>query len=199
MFGKQDRRLSSLMLPLLVTLATSSQASQMVTYTYDAQGRLVAVASTGTVNNGVSTSITYDPAGNRSSYTVSGVGGVGTPTPTPSGTITATNPTLDVASSSSTAIPITTLATLNGESGVIASFSPPSGGGTAVISQGGQSVTYNAPYVPRAPICEDGYVYTYTVPYSIRDSGTGAIANGSATINVQGPAGPRPKNGQYCP
>jgi hypothetical protein len=64
-------------------LATTAVASETVTYTYDALGRLVATTSSGTVNNGLATSIAYDPAGNRSSYSVSGVGGGAPPPPAP--------------------------------------------------------------------------------------------------------------------
>src|SRR4051812_28604292 len=48
------------------------QASDTVSYTYDALGRLVAVSTSGGVNNGISVATGYDPAGNRSSYNVSG-------------------------------------------------------------------------------------------------------------------------------
>jgi hypothetical protein len=47
-------------------------AAETVTYTYDALGRLVATAHSGGVNNGLQTGISYDPAGNRSNYSVSG-------------------------------------------------------------------------------------------------------------------------------
>src|SRR3954465_10388512 len=65
-------------------LATAALASETTTYTYDALGRLVATTSSGTVNNGLATSIAYDPAGNRSNYTVSGAAGGGPPPPPPS-------------------------------------------------------------------------------------------------------------------
>jgi hypothetical protein len=63
-------------------LATAAMASETTTYTYDALGRLVATSSSGTVNNGLATGIAYDPAGNRSNYTVTGAAG-GTPPPPP--------------------------------------------------------------------------------------------------------------------
>ncbi|HEX6374537.1 MAG TPA: Ig-like domain-containing protein [Allosphingosinicella sp.] len=66
----------------LFALAAAARASETTTYTYDALGRLTATSSTGTVNNGVAASLAYDPAGNRSSYTVTGAGG-GTPPPPP--------------------------------------------------------------------------------------------------------------------
>jgi hypothetical protein len=67
-----------------IALAGAAEASETTTYAYDALGRLVATSSTGTVNNGVATGIAYDPAGNRSSYSVSGVGGTPPPPPPPS-------------------------------------------------------------------------------------------------------------------
>jgi YD repeat-containing protein len=56
----------------LCALATAAPASETVTYRYDALGRLVATSSSGSVNNGLATGIAYDPAGNRSGYSVSG-------------------------------------------------------------------------------------------------------------------------------
>src|SRR3954468_7263787 len=53
-------------------LATAAPATETTTYRYDALGRLVATSSSGSVNNGLATGIAYDPAGNRSGYTVSG-------------------------------------------------------------------------------------------------------------------------------
>jgi hypothetical protein len=52
--------------------AVAASASETTTYAYDALGRLTATSSSGTVNNGSATSVTYDPAGNRSGYTVTG-------------------------------------------------------------------------------------------------------------------------------
>jgi opacity protein-like surface antigen len=65
-------------------LAAAAQAAETVTYSYDALGRLTATSSSGTVNAGVATSVGYDPAGNRSSYSVTGVGGTPPPPPPPS-------------------------------------------------------------------------------------------------------------------
>ena len=60
---------------ILIAPATAS-AGETVTYTYDALGRLTAVSTAGTVNNGVTVTTGYDPAGNRCNYSVTGVGGV---------------------------------------------------------------------------------------------------------------------------
>lgn len=47
-------------------------ASSTTTYTYDALGRLVQASTTGTVNNGMQMSTTYDAADNRQTYQVTG-------------------------------------------------------------------------------------------------------------------------------
>lgn len=52
--------------------ASSVRASETSSYTYDALGRLVQVARSGTVNSGVSASYSYDPADNRTNVTVTG-------------------------------------------------------------------------------------------------------------------------------
>jgi YD repeat-containing protein len=62
-------------------IATAAQASETTTYTFDALGRIVAVNSTGTVNNGIATSLGYDPAGNRAASTVAGARGSSPPPP----------------------------------------------------------------------------------------------------------------------
>jgi hypothetical protein len=61
----------------LILSAVPALASETITYSYDALGRLVATSSSGSANNGLSTSITYDPAGNRQTYTVAGAGASG--------------------------------------------------------------------------------------------------------------------------
>jgi YD repeat-containing protein len=61
--------------PALLLLGASAQASETITYTYDALGRLVAVARSGSVNNGASSAYGYDPANNRTNVTVTGGGG----------------------------------------------------------------------------------------------------------------------------
>jgi hypothetical protein len=67
-----------------LALASPTRAGETTTYSYDALGRLTGTSSAGTVNNGVATAVGYDPAGNRSSYSVSGTG-TATPPPPPSG------------------------------------------------------------------------------------------------------------------
>lgn len=49
----------------LVGVAGSAAATETITYTYDAKGRLVKVVRTGTVNNNVTAEYTHDKADNR--------------------------------------------------------------------------------------------------------------------------------------
>ena len=66
-------RRSKLMITTALLGASSiAQATETVTYTYDARGRLVQVARTGTVNNGVTTAYTIDKADNRTNKTTTG-------------------------------------------------------------------------------------------------------------------------------
>jgi hypothetical protein len=66
-----------------VALASAAEGGETITYRYDALGRLTATSTSGTVNNGVSTAVGYDPAGNRSSYAVAGGSGPPPPAPPP--------------------------------------------------------------------------------------------------------------------
>lgn len=59
-------------LAALTGLAAAALASETVTYSYDARGRLVAVKHSGTVNNNVQASYSYDKADNRTNKTVTG-------------------------------------------------------------------------------------------------------------------------------
>lgn len=53
-------------------IAAAALASETVTYTYDARGRVVAVKHSGTINNNVAANYTYDKADNRTNKTVTG-------------------------------------------------------------------------------------------------------------------------------
>lgn len=64
---------------VLLATAAPASAAETITYTYDARGRLVQVARSGTVNNGVNASYSYDNADNRTNVTVTGSGGGGAP------------------------------------------------------------------------------------------------------------------------
>jgi hypothetical protein len=63
----------------MLFVCAAASASETITYSCDALGRLLATNSSGSVNNGLATSIGYDPAGNRQSYAVAGAGAGGGP------------------------------------------------------------------------------------------------------------------------
>ena len=64
---------------LIGCLAASASASETVTFTYDALGRLTATSTSGGVANGQANSYTLDKADNRTAKTVSGATGGGVP------------------------------------------------------------------------------------------------------------------------
>lgn len=53
-------------------VAGTASATETITYTYDARGRLVKVERAGTVNNGVITTYTIDKADSRTDKTTTG-------------------------------------------------------------------------------------------------------------------------------
>jgi YD repeat-containing protein len=53
-------------------IAAAAYATETITYTYDARGRLVQVQRSGTVNNGVNSTYTHDKADNRVNKTTTG-------------------------------------------------------------------------------------------------------------------------------
>lgn len=59
-------------LAVIISIPAQVLATETVTYTYDAKGRLVKVVRTGTVNNGVTTEYTHDKADNRKKVKVTG-------------------------------------------------------------------------------------------------------------------------------
>lgn len=61
-----------IVLMCLAVIATAALASETITYTYDAHGRLVKVAHSGTVNNNVVSNYSYDNANNRTNKTTTG-------------------------------------------------------------------------------------------------------------------------------
>lgn len=57
---------------IVLLIASPALAHENITFSYDANGRLVAVVRTGTVNNNVQTSYTHDSADNRTNTTTTG-------------------------------------------------------------------------------------------------------------------------------
>jgi hypothetical protein len=65
------KRRNLILLCLLPIAGTAfAYVSETITYTYDARGRLVKVERSGTVNNNVSASYSYDKADNRTNVNV---------------------------------------------------------------------------------------------------------------------------------
>lgn len=56
----------------LLAAAGAASASETVTYSYDAKGRLILVSHAGTVNNNVVATYTFDRADNRKTLKVTG-------------------------------------------------------------------------------------------------------------------------------
>ena len=56
----------------VVAIASRASATETITYTYDARGRLIKVVHTGTVNNNVQTEYTHDKADNRTNVKTTG-------------------------------------------------------------------------------------------------------------------------------
>ena len=66
------KKLAHILMAVLAGAATAAVATETITYSYDARGRLVTVTHNGSVNNGVATNYTYDDADNRTNKTVTG-------------------------------------------------------------------------------------------------------------------------------
>ena len=70
--GYRSRALTLMLSPISALLATPASAAETITYTYDALGRLALVVHSGTVNNGVQSSYTFDATDNRTNMIVTG-------------------------------------------------------------------------------------------------------------------------------
>jgi hypothetical protein len=70
-----------LFLLLAILPLNVSWATETITYKYDAKGRLIEVKRTGTVNNNVTATYTYDKANNRKSVIVTGSPNTSPPPP----------------------------------------------------------------------------------------------------------------------
>ena len=156
-------------------------ATETVTYSYDAQGRLVQSVISGTVNNGQSSSTTFDAANNRTNYAVSLSGG--TPPPPP--------PPPPASNQSPVSVADTMLSVVCGNDGVRnvlgndtdpdgdlpLSFELTGGSGINYVSKdGAQSIRFAAPYTRDA---------NYSVSYIITDA-RGATTTASLALRVIG-------------
>ncbi len=67
---KHGGKLAFVAAALTVAAAAAAWASETVTYTYDARGRLIKVERSGNVNNGVKAEYKYDKGDNRTNVNV---------------------------------------------------------------------------------------------------------------------------------
>lgn len=63
---------SFLFVCLLFAFAAEALANEIITYSYDAKGRLIRSERTGTVNNNIKQEYTYDKSGNRTTVKTTG-------------------------------------------------------------------------------------------------------------------------------
>jgi hypothetical protein len=157
-----------------LAVSGTGRASDSTTFTYDALGRLVAVSTTGGPNNGLAVSTAYDPAGNRSSYSV-GTGGSPPQPPSPP----PNQPPVAVANSGSMA------KCTSKTFAVLANDYDPDGNtplSLVGVSYGGLLGTAS---VSGSNVHFEAYDSTGTaaVTYTVADS-LGATANGTLTITI---------------
>lgn len=69
---RKQRIVELVVIGALIAAAGIASASETITYSYDARGRLVLVQHSGTVNNNVITNYTIDHADNRTNVKVTG-------------------------------------------------------------------------------------------------------------------------------
>jgi hypothetical protein len=170
----------ALVIAAAFAIPSPSAADETISYTYDALGRLVG-ASTTSGNGGqpVSVSITFDPAGNRSSYSVSGTSpaalSIGNASVTEGGTLA-----FPVTRSGNTAIAASaSYATANGTATAGSDYTAASG--TVSFAAGQTTATINVATIDDAAV-EPAEAMTVTLsapaPNTTITSGTG-----TGTIN----------------
>lgn len=154
-------------------------ATETVTYSYDAQGRLVQSVISGTVNNGQSSSTTFDAANNRTNYAVS-LSGVTPPSPPPPPP--ANSPPVTVADALS--VPRCTTRTKD----VTFNDSDPEGNVPLVVLSAVNSNSSRGAVtgVSATSVTYESYDFPVgadTVTYTVRDS-LGATATGTLSVTV---------------
>jgi hypothetical protein len=147
-------------------------SSETRTYSHDALGWLTAATNSGAVNNGQSDSIAYDPAGNRTSYAITGASSAsGLATPPPNNPPVADTDLMVVS------------AWASGLVKVVANDTDPYGDTPltllSVTEPGGRAYVVNSTTVGWSGAPTRNYVVNYTV----RDS-RGATASGVVSVQV---------------
>lgn len=168
----RDLLISASVIALLIPSAAN--ATETVTYSYDAQGRLVQSVISGTVNNGQANNTTFDAAGNRTSYSVSLNGTV--PPPSNQPPVSVADATLSVVCNTSGVRNVLGNDT-DPDGDLPLSMTLTGGSGISYVQQEGpQSIRFNAPLTRFA---------TYSVNYVITDA-RGATATATLALAVTG-------------
>ena len=183
----------------LLSLPAIVVAQESTTYKYDELGRLIETRVSGGARDGLATGTGFDPAGNRTSYNVSGSASGSPPSPPPPSpppsppTPPPSPPPLPPPASNQPPVfvPDTVLSVVcdaSGSRNVLVNDTDPEGdlplsftltGGSGinfVAASGAQSITFYAPLTRNA---------TYTVTYTITDA-RGATATGVLDLKVTG-------------
>lgn len=161
--------------------ASALSATETVTYSYDAQGRLVQSVISGTVNNGQSSSTSFDAANNRTNYSVSLSGTPPPPPPPP-----ANRPPVTVADSLS--VPRCSIKSKD----VTFNDSDPEGNVPLVLlsAVNANSSHGSASVASASSVSYEAYgtaTGTDIVTYTVRDS-LGASSTGTLSVTFSGPS-----------
>jgi YD repeat-containing protein len=172
----------NLLIPVSVIalmIPSGINATETVTYSYDAQGRLVQSVISGTVNNGQTSSTTFDAANNRTNYSVSLSGATPPPPPPPP----SNQPPVTVADSLS--VPKCAIRSKD----VIFNDSDPEGNvPLSLVSAVNSNASLGSAYVASASNVQyEAYASagSDTVTYTVQDS-LGATSTGTLTVSVSG-------------
>jgi YD repeat-containing protein len=174
------RRIGAGILAFVVALtAIAVNASETITYSYDAHGRVVGVSHSGTVNNGQAAAISYDPADNRSNYTITGgstapVVSIGNASVTEGGNLVFTVTRTGTTTGSSTV----TWSTANGTATAGSDYT--AGSGTVTFAAGETSKTITVATIDDTIV---ELAETMTVTLASPSGATIGTATGTGTIN----------------
>ncbi|MEQ7874294.1 Calx-beta domain-containing protein [Sphingomonas sp. ASV193] len=175
---------------LLALLSGTSLAGETKSYIYDANGRLVKAASSGTVNNGATACYAYDPASNRSNVTTSttalncaNAGTAVTFSIVSNGPVTEGSPSIFTVTKSGSSPGSISLAYQTSDGTAAAGVRYTSASGILTFLSGDTAKTISVPTI-------DDATYIGTQAFNINLTnvvGNGAIGSASGTINDNDP------------
>jgi YD repeat-containing protein len=158
----------------IATIGVAAHASETISYAYDANGRLVRVNRTGTVNNGIATTYQHDKADNRANLTV-----IGSPN-------TLNNPPTTV--NNTLSLQRCTVRTVN----VLTNDSDPEGNTPLSLTAltNANSARGSATFTSNGVVTFDATgTGSVTLVYTVQDS-LGASSTGNLTVTVTTQTGP---------